>query len=529
MTENNELKTYDFIEGSEFTGLAPKAMEGYSTGKGAGYSHLFRYSVPDALEVISIDALFEGGNGGNGGNGDDKPEEPVVEQPTVTENTDEQTEAENEIIAGMSESASGKYTMSAESVNNITVPSTATRTGAISGDVQNGATFTNETTNKSLMVYNTSEEPSDVSVITNGGSVYLKGDYNDIYLEGKALPVESSQYPNVHGTVSVADTDQNVAVSVNFVGKDCGVTYLGDEALTITDGVTAETASPTIYAPNATVTMNGKYDEVTATVSENTLILNSSFHANKLVVLKGNIHVNGLDIADFVDELEVPEGCVITTNEFHVTQDSNAKLMGSSPANGKVILDTNIELTKGRTFGVLASGKELIDLNGHEWKCGDSRTGTTTGSFYLRGTANVTIDDTVGGGKFINNHEDYLIWAAADGVVVNIKGGEFQGYTHVLYAYAGTINVYGGTFKMLGENEDKDVNGNYKFLLNCYDANYTAGTAHINVYGGKFYGFNPAVSYGEPGGPVSFVAEGYTVEESVEDGVKVYEVVPVTE
>ena len=62
MAENNEMKTYDFIEGTEFNGLMPKAMEGYSTGKGAGYSHLFRFSVPDALEVVSIDAIFEAGS-----------------------------------------------------------------------------------------------------------------------------------------------------------------------------------------------------------------------------------------------------------------------------------------------------------------------------------------------------------------------------------------------------------------------------------------------------------------------------------
>jgi hypothetical protein len=61
--------------------------------------------------------------------------------------------------------------------------------------------------------------------------------------------------------------------------------------------------------------------------------------------------------------------------------------------------------------------------------------------------------------------------------------------------------------------------------LNCYDQNYTAGKAHINVYGGKFYEFNPSETYGEPGGPVSYVPEGYHVVESVEEGKKVYEVV----
>ena len=81
---------------------------------------------------------------------------------------------------------------------------------------------------------------------------------------------------------------------------------------------------------------------------------------------------------------------------------------------------------------------------------------------------------------------------------------------------------------MRGRNRTQPCHA-FKFLLNCYDANYTAGTAKINVYGGKFYEFNPAVTYGEPGGPVSYVAEGYGVVESVEDGKKVYEVRPIND
>jgi hypothetical protein len=326
----------------------------------------------------------------------------------------------------------------------------------------------------------------------------------------------------------VADTDQPVDLTLNFVGDDCGVDYLGDDTLTISDGVADVLGSPTIYAPNATVEMGGKYDEVTATVSENTLVLKNGFHANKLVLLKGNLFINGVDIADFVDELVLPEGSAVSYAEYHVTQDSNTKLMGSSPANGKIILDTNIELTKGRAYSALASGKEVVDLNGHTWRCGDTRaTDSNLGSYYLRGSkSNVTFMDSVGGGVFENNHADYLIFSNGVDVVVNIQSGEYRGYTHTLYSLLGTINVYGGTFKLLdAETAERDANGNLKFLLNCYDANYTAGTAKINVYGGKFYEFNPAVTYGEPGGPVSYVAEGYHVVESVEDGKKVYEVV----
>ena len=512
MAENNEMKTYDFIEGTEFNGLMPKAMKGYSTGKGAGYSHLFRFSVPDALEVVSIDAIFEAGS-----KKDDSQSGSTIVKPTEVPNNEEQEQAAQDMVNALTDESGGTKAYSAviPSINNLTVPADAGRSATVSGDVQNGATFTNESTGKYVTITGTQDEPVDVSIVTSGGAVYLRGEYNDIYLEGKSISISSSMYPNVHGTVSVADTNQPVTVNANFVGEDCGVEYLGKEKLTVTDGNTGVTASPTIYAPNATVEMGGKYDDVTVTVSDNTLILKSGFHAKSLNVLKGKVVFYGVDFSDFVDEL-ISVDTVVSPMETEVTADNFNKLY-STPGIYKIADD--IEVNKGISFGILTSGKYRYDLNGHTVKCGTK----SSGSLFVRGTTPQI--DIVGEGKLVNNAESYGVWLSAERGVINVYGGDFEAYTHVLYAEKGVINVYGGTFKMLGENADKDVNGNYKFLLNCLDASYTAGTAKINVYGGKFYEFNPSVSYGEPGGPVNFVAEGYKVVESEENGVKVYEVV----
>jgi hypothetical protein len=59
--------------------------------------------------------------------------------------------------------------------------------------------------------------------------------------------------------------------------------------------------------------------------------------------------------------------------------------------------------------------------------------------------------------------------------------------------------------------------------LNCYDANYRAGTAKIIVTGGKFYDFNPADNSAE-GEHTSFVPEGYHVETSQDGDSTVYTV-----
>ena len=177
----------------------------------------------------------------------------------------------------------------------------------------------------------------------------------------------------------------------------------------------------------------------------------------------------------------------------------------------------DIDINKGVAFRFTAKGKYIYNLNNHEIKCGS----TSLGSIFLNGSVDLTIN---GEGKLINNANSYGVWVSGKDCVLNVNGGDFEADTHALYAENGTINVYGGTFKMLGEPE-LDSKGHCKFMLNCYDKSYTGGTAKINVYGGKFYNYNPSESYSEPSGPVSFVAEGYHVIESIEDGVPVFEVV----
>ena len=250
--------------------------------------------------------------------GDDGGDETVIVKPEPTENTEQEQQVQDEVANALTDEEGGTaaYSATYEDINNLTIPSDSLRSATISGSVQNGATITNESTGKYITLTNTNEEPTDVNVITSGGAVYLRGEYDDIYLEGNALKVSSSTYPNVHGTVSVADTDQPVSLTLNFVGEDCGVNYLGEKELTISDGVADVLGSPTIYAPNASVKMGGKYDEVTATVSDNTLILNNGFHANKLTVLKGNVLLNGVDINDFVDELIMHDGGEVIYAEY---------------------------------------------------------------------------------------------------------------------------------------------------------------------------------------------------------------------
>ena len=85
------------------------------------------------------------------------------------------------------------------------------------------------------------------------------------------------------------------------------------------------------------------------------------------------------------------------------------------------------------------------------------------------------------------------------------------------------INIYGGTFKPCKNNDPGNNSTKEEYsALNLKDKTGAA----INVYGGVFYGFDPAHNLSEnPAQP--FLAEGYISKlTSVEPGINVYTVYP---
>ena len=71
----------------------------------------------------------------------------------------------------------------------------------------------------------------------------------------------------------------------------------------------------------------------------------------------------------------------------------------------------------------------------------------------------------------------------------------------------GTANVEGGEYSI----KQKSTFDDERYTLNCLDENFRAGTADINVTGGTFNKYNPAISNSENPEAV-FVAEGYEVK-----------------
>ena len=163
--------------------------------------------------------------------------------------------------------------------------------------------------------------------------------------------------------------------------------------------------------------------------------------------------------------------------------------------------------------GITAKNKVKLNLNNH------NLTATAAGSYgaiMSRGTQEITI----GGKGTVDAGDGICIEANGAGCTINLTGSTSvyqndRSGGELIYCYAGTINITNGTFKNNGEDK--------KYLLNCYDANYAAGTAKIIVSGGKFYDFNPADNSAE-GEHTNFLAPGYHVETSTDGDSTVYTV-----
>ena len=180
--------------------------------------------------------------------------------------------------------------------------------------------------------------------------------------------------------------------------------------------------------------------------------------------------------------------------------------------SGKVTLCEDVDLgTVSLVDGTFANNKTSINLNEHTLSA--SPTGGRA-LLQLRGSSQYTFN---GNGTVEDFADDSsCVWSRTKDNVLTINGGTWiaHGHTETIYCQLGTININGGVFKT--DAEDK------RYLLNCLDTNFKAGTAKIIVKGGEFWDFDPSAN---PEGPdTSYVAEGYTVESREEDEHIVYTV-----
>lgn len=170
-----------------------------------------------------------------------------------------------------------------------------------------------------------------------------------------------------------------------------------------------------------------------------------------------------------------------------------------------IVLENNIDVPAQ----INVNEEITIDLNGHKlyntnniWDEANSQWSI----FSVKENGELTI---TGNGEIDAKDGDcYAI--DVRGGECTIKNGKITGNVHAIYVYTGELEVDGGEFNL----KQLSIYDDYRYELNIFDANNRAGTAKIEVKGGKFYKYDPNASISE--NPLAdFVPEGY---QSVADG-----------
>lgn len=184
--------------------------------------------------------------------------------------------------------------------------------------------------------------------------------------------------------------------------------------------------------------------------------------------------------------------------------------------NGAIIkLDQNITLENQ----INVDKKITIDLAGYTLNNTSDIWDTTNKKWSLISVVEGG-ELTIKNGTLQAKENDCYAIDVREGAKLIIESGKYIGNIHCIYVFEGEAEINGGEFdiEQLGSTNDS------RYTLNCFDANYAAGTAKITVRGGKFANYNPAESISE-NPTANFVADGYKVETSTENGETYYTVV----
>ena len=263
----------------------------------------------------------------------------------------------------------------------------------------------------------------------------------------------------------------------------------------------------TIAAPN------GKYiAELNVYGNENDIITFKLYDSNAQTMYEHNVSNNVLKIIinEYIGSLSSP----YAINFNSVAKIGDVKFASVKDAvnyaqNNDIVTVTN---DNEITSAVVINKNITLDLNGKDITAGEN----IYPVIRVQDGANVTI---AGNGSITNATDYVFVLGSADETSagnLTIENGTFHGATTVASVTKGNLVIEGGEFSV------KPYQGNYAYLINCYDANYTNGTAQVAISGGTFHNWNPENNAAEGAG-TDFCAEGYFVKETSENVFTVVE------
>ena len=348
-----------------------------------------------------------------------------------------------------------------------------------------------------------------------------------------AILVSGGDLTIKNGTIQTSGASEHTKMGALWVyGSNSANVTIEDGAIlkgnnwNETSRSTGCTATVYVNNPNGYVTINGGefYCVQEAQVEGQNQILNykNSFTTKNIVVKGGKFHGmnpakgNGTEVSYLGTNTMVAEdGGVYTVtsipetgSEITLTDDVTIyKALNFSSGTytlnlGGYTLTTAQTLSEGSySAAILVSGGDLTIKNGTIQTSGASEH-TKMGALWVYGSnsANVTIED----GAILKGN-NWNETSRSTGCTATVYVNNPNGY----------VTINGGEFYCVQEAQEEGQNQ----ILN-YKNSFT--TQNIVVNGGKFYGMNPAMGNGAE---VSYLAGGYTPQESEENGVKVYTVV----
>ena len=395
-------------------------------------------------------------------------------------------------------------------LGDVTIPET-TKQLSLTAPMADGATVT-LSSSKTFTLTNTSYVPVAVAINAPEGTsaptlVNVSGKYTTLDVNNGSITSKSGA--TVTDVIINNDNAKSATIGGVVFNDNATVTSYNLPQLTIANNNTSDNIIPsaTINAEYTTVSLNNsQWNELTSNVSENTLIVSQYAHINKLIVGKGNVIVYDNDVANRIGEVVNNTTYTVECNSnVATTADEVASLLTKNPPGIITLGDdfTRLRIAKSMPW----SGNYTLDLAGHTLNLTDAM-------YAIRGSSavNITITDSVGGGKLINTAGYGL--CAIDNSIFTIdvpESTEISAVTHTLFCDGSkkpTINVVNGTYKLIigsDETDIYDVNGNYKFMLNHLDSTYTREGNCFNITGGTFYGFDPSRMCGDPGEEYSMI------------------------
>lgn len=212
--------------------------------------------------------------------------------------------------------------------------------------------------------------------------------------------------------------------------------------------------------------------------------------------------------ADLKEALKNKGANITLNNDINITDGALSLTQNATiDLNGHTITSAGAP-TYGDAFKV--KGATVVFKNGT--LAGPSTAHEHSGLLYIQKNSNVTLDNVT-----IDAAKGTPVYVQGEGSNLVIKSGKYTAQTHTQVVYvqkASKVVIEGGVFKTM--TQDPTYLTNFTLNLNDKLTNVEGyqPTNHIEVKGGKFYKFNPAVSKSE--NPVAnFVAPGF---KSVQDG-----------